>query len=94
MSTDLVVIFLAKAVPGKKWGFVTAAEKAAHDKKNAPPKFDDGGDDDKDPTKGIMSMMKKMYDEGDDDMKRTIAKAWTESQNKSKDGGPESFMDL
>ena len=23
-------------------------------------------------------MMKKMYDEGDDEMKRTIAKAWTE----------------
>ena len=27
-------------------------------------------------------MMKKMYDEGDDDMKRTIAKAWTEGQEK------------
>ena len=27
-------------------------------------------------------MMKKMYDEGDDEMKRTIAKAWTEGQDK------------
>ena len=27
-------------------------------------------------------MMKKMYDEGDDEMKRTIAKAWTEGQEK------------
>ena len=27
-------------------------------------------------------MMKKMYDDGDDEMKRTIAKAWTESQDK------------
>ena len=26
--------------------------------------------------------MKKMYDEGDDEMKRTIAKAWTEGQEK------------
>ena len=33
-----------------------------------------------------MKMMKKMYDEGDDDMKRTIAKAWTESQDKKMKG--------
>lgn len=29
-----------------------------------------------------MNMMKKMYDEGDDNMKRTIAEAWTKSQDK------------
>lgn len=36
-----------------------------------------------------MNMMKKMYDEGDDNMKRTIAEAWTKSQDKKgeKDGG-------
>jgi calcyclin binding protein len=34
----------------------------------------------------MMNMMKKMYDEGDDEMKRTIAKTWSESQ--SKKGGP------
>lgn len=27
-----------------------------------------------------MKMMKKMYDEGDDNMKRTIAEAWTKSR--------------
>lgn len=32
-------------------------------------------------------MMKKMYDEGDDEMKRTIAKAWTESREKNMQGG-------
>ena len=37
---------------------------------------------DADPSASIMNMMKKMYDEGDDDMKRTIAKAWTESRDK------------
>lgn len=26
--------------------------------------------------------MKKMYQDGDDEMKRTIAKAWTEGQDK------------
>ena len=30
--------------------------------------------------------MKKMYDEGDDEMKRTIAKAWTEGQEKKQGG--------
>lgn len=42
-------------------------------------------DDDKDPNDSLMEMMKKMYDEGDD-MKRTIAQAWT--QSKDKKGGP------
>jgi calcyclin binding protein len=55
-------------------------------------------DDKADPQQGIMDMMKKMYDEGDEEMKvclcvlcrvgltcpqRTIAKAWTESREKS-----------
>jgi len=29
-----------------------------------------------------MELMKNMYEEGDDEMKRTIAKAWTESREK------------
>ena len=39
-------------------------------------------DTSKDPGAGLMDMMKKMYEEGDDEMKRTIAKAWTEGQDK------------
>ena len=27
--------------------------------------------------------MKQMYEDGDDEMKRTIAKAWTESRDKN-----------
>lgn len=42
------------------------------------PKYDDN----KDPSAGLMDLMKQMYEDGDDDMKRTIAKAWTESQDK------------
>jgi calcyclin binding protein len=30
-----------------------------------------------------MNMLKKMYDEGDDDMKRTIAKSYSESRSKT-----------
>ena len=41
-------------------------------------------DKDADPQANLMSMMKNMYEEGDDDMKRTIAKAWTEGQQKSR----------
>ena len=40
-----------------------------------------------DPSAGLMDMMKKMYQEGDDEMKRTIAKAWTEGQDKKGMGG-------
>ena len=35
--------------------------------------------------------MKKMYEDGDDEMKRTIAKAWTEGQDK-KNGPPMPMM--
>lgn len=35
-----------------------------------------------DPGAGLMNVMKELYMSGDDEMKRTIAKAWTESQDK------------
>eukprot|EP01018_Ginkgo_biloba_P013649 Gb_30699 [translate_table: standard] len=41
-------------------------------------------DKDKDPMAGIMDLMKNMYDEGDEDMKRTIAKAWSEARSGKK----------
>ncbi|CAH0487535.1 unnamed protein product [Peronospora farinosa] len=41
-----------------------------------------------DPGAGIMDMMKNMYEEGDDEMKRTIAKAWSESRNKTGAASP------
>jgi hypothetical protein len=34
-----------------------------------------------------MNMMKNMYDSGDDEMKKTISKAWYESQNGKKSAG-------
>lgn len=43
-------------------------------------------DKDENPQAGIMKMMKQMYDDGDDEMKRTIAKAWTESRDKQATG--------
>ncbi|XP_057764028.1 uncharacterized protein LOC130985212 isoform X2 [Salvia miltiorrhiza] len=35
----------------------------------------------RDPMAGIMDLMKNMYEEGDEDMKRTIAKAWTDARS-------------
>lgn len=89
VKTDMVVIFLAKAAEGKTWKFVTAAEKAKQEKKDDAfkPKSDAGSSSD--PTAGIMDLMKKMYDEGDDEMKRTIAKAWTESKSNKMPGLPD-----
>lgn len=40
-------------------------------------------DQDGDPSASLMKMMKKMYDEGDDEMKRSIAKSWYESRQKN-----------
>ena len=40
-------------------------------------------DETKDPSDGLMDLLKNMYEDGDDDMKKTISKAWTESQNKA-----------
>ena len=63
------------------WSCLTVAEN-----KNTKqqPKFDEN----KDPGEGIMDLMRKMYDEGDDEMKRTIAKAWTESREKQNSVDP------
>ena len=43
-------------------------------------------DPEEDPSSSIMKLMKKMYDEGDDEMKRTLSKSWYEAQNKKGDG--------
>ena len=39
-----------------------------------------------DPGAGMMQMMQKMYEDGDDEMKKTIRKAWHESQDKKMKG--------
>ncbi|XP_038063553.1 calcyclin-binding protein-like [Patiria miniata] len=78
VKTDSVVIFLKKKEQGRKWSYLTQVEQRLKDKKNSAPKTDNAPD----AGTGMMDMMKKMYDEGDDEMKRTIAKAWTESRDK------------
>eukprot|EP00794_Sanderia_malayensis_P016023 gene16023-17642_t len=74
------IIITLKKKEAKTWPHLTSSEKKAVDAKT--PNIDK----DDDPSAGIMKMMKQMYDDGDDEMKRTIAKAWTESRDKQATG--------
>uniref|UniRef100_H2ZBN5 Calcyclin-binding protein n=1 Tax=Ciona savignyi TaxID=51511 RepID=H2ZBN5_CIOSA len=79
LKTDMVLIMFKKKTQ-EKWEFLTEKDKMA--KANKENQFKPSLGKEEDPSAGIMGMMKKMYDEGDDEMKRTIAKAWTESRDK------------
>ncbi|RZC34154.1 CS, SGS, and/or Siah-Interact N domain containing protein [Asbolus verrucosus] len=78
VKTDMVVINAAK-VKGDSWSHVTELEKKVSDSQSQKFKTDDNLD----LNEGLMSIMKNMYEKGDDEMKRTIAKAWTESHMKT-----------
>lgn len=72
----------------KSWSHLTAREKQIADSKK-PGTTDDLETDKDDPTSGLMKVMQKMYESGDPEMKRMIAKAWTEGQeNKLKNQTP------
>ncbi|KAI6650927.1 Calcyclin-binding protein-like [Oopsacas minuta] len=76
-----VIISMPKASPGN-WEEVTMVERKTKEAKKEKEKLDDiSKKDSDDPSAGIMKMMQKMYDEGDEDMKRTITKAWYESKS-------------
>lgn len=81
VKNDNIIVSLAKKVC-KNWSFMTEVEKRLKESKNTVPQMDK----DDDPSASMMNIMKKMYNEGDDDMKRMIAKAWTESQDKRGQG--------
>lgn len=63
---------------------MTTTEKRLKEQKNSAFDLDDKNGSKDDPMGGLMNVMKKLYDSGDADMKRNIAKAWTEGQEKSK----------
>jgi len=81
VKKDMVILSLAKA-DSKTWECVLRDEKKAAPEKPIPKM-----DDSKDPGDSLMQLMKNMYETGDDEMKRTIAKAWTESREKMNTGG-------
>lgn len=85
IKTDMVLV-MCKKQTAKKWECLTKVEKQSKEKEK--PNVDDNAD----PSDGLMNMLKKIYSEGDDEMKRTINKAWSESQEKKIRG--EGMMDF
>lgn len=78
VKADRVVLQLRKAEPRKSWARLVRDPAAERKEQKRKGRDDDGplGGDSGDPSAGIMGLMKEMYDEGDDEMKRVIAKAW------------------
>ncbi|XP_026061607.1 calcyclin-binding protein [Carassius auratus] len=75
IKTDMVLV-MCKKKSTKKWDCLTQVEKQSKEKDK--PNLDGNTD----PSEGLMSMLQKIYTDGDDEMKRTINKAWVESQEK------------
>lgn len=73
------VIVTLKKSAAKEWPFLTGREKKLKDAREPKTPKPDKSED---PGASLMGLMKQMYQDGDDDMKRTIAKAWHESQEK------------
>ncbi|XP_034235203.1 calcyclin-binding protein [Thrips palmi] len=76
VKNDNVIVYLAKSKVGESWSHLTGGEKKVTEKK-PPPKYEPSDD----PSSSIMGLLKQMYDDGDDEMKRTIAKAWASNQD-------------
>jgi len=81
VKKDIILLLLKKQNEGKAWGYVTEVEMQ-HKEKHKPKM-----DEKEDANAGLTTLMKQMYDDGDDEMKRTINKAWYEAQEKKKTGG-------
>lgn len=67
---------------GKKWSHLTTTEKRLADikKHSMEDELETNKDD---PGAGLMKIMQSMYEKGDSETKRMIAKAWTEGQQKT-----------
>jgi len=104
-----ISVALKKRIPADWETFVTS-EKKTNVHVNTAKKFElmesaledeerkeKEGFGDSDPNAGLMGLMKKMYNEGDPEMKKMIAKTMTESQQKRNrgevDGGDFGFGD-
>ncbi|KAM5255410.1 LOW QUALITY PROTEIN: calcyclin-binding protein-like [Ctenodactylus gundi] len=83
VKTDIVLILCRKKAENTQWHYLTQVEKEC--KENEKPSYDA----ETDPSEGLMDVLKKIYEDGDDDMKRTINKAWVESREKKAKGDPE-----
>ena len=81
VKSGMVIVSLRKS-SSESWDCLTGREKKLKDAREMKP----DKNKDEDPGTSMMKLMQKMYDDGDDDMKRTIKKAWHESQEKKNRG--------
>jgi len=79
VKSDMITVMMRKK-EANKWDCVTGIEMLLKEKPK--PKIGENTD----PQESLMSLMKQMYDEGDDEMKRTIGKAFSESRDKQMKG--------
>ncbi|XP_023078973.1 calcyclin-binding protein-like [Piliocolobus tephrosceles] len=80
VKTDTVLILCRKKVGNTRWDYLTQVEKECKEKEK--PSYDT----ETDPREGLMNVLKKIDEDGDDDMKRTINKDWVESREKQAKG--------
>uniref|UniRef100_A0A8C2W9E1 Calcyclin-binding protein n=1 Tax=Chinchilla lanigera TaxID=34839 RepID=A0A8C2W9E1_CHILA len=83
IKTDTALILCRKKAENTWWEYLTEVEKECKEKEK--PSYDD----ETDPSEGLMNVLKKIYEDGDDGMKRTINKAWVESREKEVKGDTE-----
>lgn len=86
VKEDMLLLMMKKS-KASNWQYLTLRELKQKTEDNMSSTASAMGDKSDDPQASIMNMMKKMYDEGDDEMKKTIAKAWTDARNKNDLGG-------
>lgn len=75
-----LIIYLAKANKGDYWDNLEKKKSMLSNDINDPKNKN------KDPNESLMDMMRDMYQNGDPEMKKMIAEAWTKSQNESMKG--------
>lgn len=76
-----MITVLLRKKSSQNWSCLTEKEQQLKDNK-PKPKLDETAD----PQESLMTLMKQMYEDGDDEMKRTISKAFTESREKQMRG--------
>lgn len=89
VKTNMVTVYAKKVKECSKWSHLTLTEQRLKTAKDNLLKdsADDGELDSKDPSAGLMNIMKKMYQSGDAETKRMISKAWTEGADKKAEMG-------
>ena len=65
------------------WGYLTEVEKECKDNEKL------SYDTETDPSEGLMNVLQKIYEDGDDDKKWTTNKIWVQSREKQAKGDTE-----